>query len=229
MNPATDPDDVPATALETASHYFSPTAADPDVITTLDVTLSGRAVQVRTAPGVFSQSRIDLGTRVLLRQAPAPPAQGTFLDLGCGWGPIALSLALHSPAAHVWAVDVNPRAVSLVTASARDIGLPGLRACLPDDVPDGLEFDVIWSNPPIRIGKQALHELLGGWLARLSAAGVAYLVVQRHLGADSLTAWIDAIDGLSARKVSSSKGFRVIEVSRSGSVTDHPSHAAHRR
>ena len=74
----------------------------------------------------------------------------------------------------------------------------------------------IWSNPPIRIGKQALHDLLLTWLPRLKPDGAAYLVVGKNLGADSLTAWLTSQDW-PARKLASAKGFRVLKVQRSDS------------
>lgn len=200
--------------MTSGEHYFSPTEADSDAETTMTVRLAGRDVEVVTASKVFSRGRVDLGTSVLLRAAPRPPATGRFLDLGCGWGPIAVSLGLLSPDATVWAVDVNDRAVQLTKTNAERLGLPNVRAVRPDEVPDDIRFDLIWSNPPIRIGKTALHELLLTWLPRLAPDGVAQLVVQRHLGADSLVTWLAAQPGLHARKASSAKGFRVIEVRR---------------
>lgn len=198
--------------MNDTEHYFSATPADPEAVASMTVRLAGRDVQVRTAPKVFSHARLDLGTSVLLRSVPDLPAEGQFLDLGCGWGPIALTMALQRPRARVWAVDVNDRALDLVAGTATDLGLPNLRAVRPQDVPEEIRFDVIWSNPPIRVGKQVLHALLQSWLTRLTGDGAAYLVVQRNLGADSLTAWLSARPEFSARKIASAKGFRVIEV-----------------
>ena len=124
------------------------------------------------APGIFSPGGLDKGTAVLLDEAPEPPATGTFLDLGCGWGPIALSLALRSPAATVWALDVNERALDLTRRTAAALGLDGVRATTADGIPDDVRFDLIWSNPPIRVGKAVLHELLRTWLPRLAPGGV---------------------------------------------------------
>lgn len=202
----------PASAPE-ASHYFSPTAPQESRVTWLPVTLAGRDVEVASAPGVFSQGHLDLGTRVLLREVPDLPVDGPFLDLGCGWGPLALTMALRRPTAPVWAVDVNERALDLVTRSAERLHLDGVRAVLPDAVLPDLDFTAIWSNPPIRIGKAALHDLLLRWLPRLAPGGRAHLVVQRNLGADSLLTWLQRQDWpLTSRKLSSAKGFRVIQV-----------------
>lgn len=177
--------------------------------------LAGHDVEIETAGGVFSPGRIDLGTQVLLRSVPAPPPTGAVLDLGCGWGPIALSLGLLAPAAEVWAVDVNERALDLVRRNAARLGLT-IVAATPQDVPDDVRFAAIWSNPPIRIGKEALHALLESWLPRLLPGAAAHLVVQRNLGADSLRAWLAAQwpGELDVARLGSAKGFRVLTVTR---------------
>ena len=197
-------------------HYFSARPASPEDLRPLDVVLAGQELTVTTAAGVFSPGRVDLGTQVLLRSAPEPPAEGDLLDLGCGWGPVALTLALRSPGARVWAVDVNERALDLVTRNAARLGLPGVRAALPDAVPDDVRFAAVWSNPPIRVGKEALHDLLRRWLPRLTPDGAAHLVVQRNLGADSLQRWIADDLGLPVERAASAKGFRVLRVTPAG-------------
>lgn len=197
-------------------HYFTAEPASADQRSTLTVELAGRELRVQTAPGVFSGGRLDLGTRVLLRTVPAPPPTGDLLDLGCGWGPIALSLALASPEATVWAVDVNRRALDLVRRSAADLGLTNVHAVAPDEVPDDVRFSTVWSNPPIRVGKPALHALLERWLSRLEPEAAAWLVVQRSLGADSLARWLTEHDHPTT-KVASAKGYRVLRV---GAPTD---------
>ena len=168
-------------------------------------------VELETDRGVFSADYIDLGTLVLLRKAPPPPATGDILDLGCGYGPIAVALASRAPGATVWAVDVNERAIELTAANAARLGLGNVRAVAADDVAGDLRFDAIYGNPPIRVGKEALHDLLDDWLARLRPDGRAYLVVQKHLGADSLARWLEARDYPTAR-LGSQKGYRLLEV-----------------
>lgn len=193
------------------SHYFE-TPAGP-----------GRERQVRarfwdtewtftTAAGVFSGEGLDQGTAVLLRSHAPRPGSRRMLDLGCGFGVIAVALASAAPDAHVDAVDVNERALDLTARNAAAHGVAGrVRASLPDDVADGVRYDEIWSNPPIRIGKEALHALLLRWLPRLASGGVARLVVGRHLGADSLQRWLIA-QGYRCDRTASAKGFRVFEV-----------------
>lgn len=195
-------------------HYFTTEPASPDERRLLDVTLAGRRVRAWTAPGIFSPGRVDLGTQVLLREVPPPPPDGDLLDLGCGWGPLAITMALASPGARVWAVDVNRRSLDLVTRTATDQALRGIHAVEPDAVPGDVSFATIWSNPPIRVGKAALHGLLTRWLPRLTPDGAAYLVVQRNLGADSLHRWLADDLGLPTERVGSAKGYRVLRVTR---------------
>lgn len=163
--------------------------------------------------GVFSAGRVDPGTVALLRASPPPPTGGDVVDLGCGYGPIACALARRSPGATVWAVDVNRRALALTDANAKALDLANIRAVLPADVPAGLRVAGLWSNPPIRIGKPALHHLLEGWLSRLDADARAWLVVHRHLGADSLAAWMGA-GGYRVRRAGSKQGYRILDVQR---------------
>ena len=201
-------------------HYFTDRPTSDRDRRSVSLRLRGHEVTVATEAGVFSHERVDLGTRVLLREAPDLPAEGQFLDLGCGWGALAIAMALDAPGATVWAVDVNERALALTTDNARALGLTGVRTGRPDQVPADVEFAVIWSNPPIRVGKAALHSLLLQWIPRLKAGGVAYLVVQRHLGSDSLQTWLTealsqrGVEQYDVRRLGSAKGYRVLEVAR---------------
>ena len=193
-------------------HYFSARPAGPDERRTITVELAGRAVDVQTAGGVFSPDHVDLGTRVLLREVPDPPPTGDLLDLGCGWGPLALTLGLLAPEARVWAVDVNERALDLARANASHLALANVTAALPDEVPSDVSFATIWSNPPIRVGKDALHSLLASWLPRLAPGGEAWLVVGGNLGADPLQRWLSDELGVAVDRAASAKGFRLLRV-----------------
>jgi 16S rRNA G1207 methylase RsmC len=145
---------------------------------------------------------------------PMPPPGGHLLDLGCGWGAVALTLALDSPHATVWAVDVNERALDLVRRNAADLGLSNINACTPEDVPADIAFTTIWSNPPIRVGKNELHGMLLQWLPRLERGSDAWLVVQRNLGADSLHRWLQAElpSDYAVLRAATNKGYRVLRV-----------------
>lgn len=164
-----------------------------------------------TDRGVFAGSRVDHGTLLLLQETGTPPAHGHLMDLGCGYGPIALTLARRAPDAQVWAVDINRRALALTSQNAQAWGLGNVRAVTPDELPEDIGLAGLWSNPPIRVGKDALHALLGRWLPRLDATGRGYLVVNRHLGADSLAAWLEQEGWLVARQASKA-GYRVLSV-----------------
>ena len=191
-------------------HYFS---ADPAVAfrrSPVQTRVWGHDLSLTSGSGVFAQGRLDVGTAVLFRETE-PPAAGTFLDLGCGYGVIGLAIAVAAPDARVWAVDVNERAVLLANENARAVGVADrYTAVTPDRVPAEVTFDEIWSNPPIRVGKQALHELLLTWLPRLVPDGRAVMVVGKNLGADSLQRWL-ADQGYPTERLASAKGFRVLE------------------
>lgn len=197
-------------------HYFSAHPSGDLVPRSVAVRLAGREVRVTTAGGVFSPDRIDTGTAVLLSSIPSPPPGGHLLDLGCGWGPIALSLALDSPHSTVWAIDVNERSLDLTRRNAAALGLANVIAAQPDEVPDDIRFRGIWSNPPIRVGKNELHTLLGRWLPRLDPGSDAWLVVQRNLGADSLHRWLQAAfaEEATVLRAATGKGYRVLRVRR---------------
>lgn len=192
------------------SHYFDD---DPDVASapqSVDLVLPDGRLTLTTDRGVFGHGRIDAGTKFLLLTVPLPPATGTLLDLGCGYGPIALTMARRAPHATVWAVDVNERARTLCRDNAQRNGLTNVVVAAPDEVPDALRFDALWSNPAIRIGKPALHAMLQRWFQRLD--GEAYLVVHKHLGSDSLQTWLTQ-QGYPTDRLATSGGYRVLHSS----------------
>jgi len=195
-------------------HYFS---ADPAVAfrrAPVRANVWGQDLRLTSGSGVFAQGRLDVGTAVLFRET-APPLEGeTFVDLGCGYGVIGLALARCRPEARVWGVDVNERAVLLANENASALGVAGrFTAATPDGVPADLAVDEIWSNPPIRVGKAALHDLLLTWLPRLRPRGRAVMVVGKNLGADSLQRWLGE-QGYPTERLASAKGFRVLQTRR---------------
>lgn len=195
-------------------HYFD---AEPTAVsrpTTVELVLPDVRLTLASDTGVFASSAVDPGTKYLLLDGPRPaPAARHLLDLGCGYGPIALTLAVRAPQATVWAVDVNERARELCARNAEALGLGNVTVAAPDDMPDDIVFDGIWSNPPIRIGKRALHDLLTRWLARLAPDAHAALVVQKHLGSDSLARWLTE-NGWVVQRLGSRRGYRILDVGR---------------
>ena len=198
-----------------ASHYFTPAPEARSRPGSVRLDLPDLSLALATDRGVFSAGRVDPGTKVLLLAAPAPPPAGDLLDLGCGYGPIALTMAARAPGATVWAVDVNERARRLTAANAAAAGLGNVRVAAPDEVPPDLRFAAVWSNPPVRVGKAVLHDLLAGWLGRLAPAGYGLLVVLKHLGADSLHRWL-AAEGWAVERVASRMAYRVLDVRAAG-------------
>ena len=197
------------------SHYFEARPAVPSRPHLVRLKTGDVDLQLQADRGVFGSRGVDLGTLMLLQEAPAPPPAGELLDLGCGYGPIAIVLARRTPGARVWAVDVNERALELTRANAVAAGTANVEARLPDDVPGAIEFKAIYSNPPVRVGKQPLHDLLLRWLPRMGPDGAAYMVVQRNLGADSLARWLaGAEQGFAVVRLKSKKGYRILEVRR---------------
>ena len=193
-------------------HYFSDTPTGPERRREITIDLFGRTVTVATANGVFAGDGLDRGTAVLLREVPPPTGSPRILDLGCGWGPIALALALACPGARIDAVDVNDRALALCRDNADRLQVGGqVRVHRPDQVPSRTRYDELWSNPPIRIGKAALHDLLLTWLPRLAPTGVAHLVVGKNFGADTLGGWL-VEQGFRCTRTATAKGFRVLKV-----------------
>jgi 16S rRNA G1207 methylase RsmC len=191
-------------------HYFSADPAVPFRRTPVEASVWGHELRLTSGSGVFAQGRLDVGTAALFRETE-PPTARSYLDLGCGYGVIGLALATAVPGAVVRAVDVNERALLLARENAAALGLGDrFSAVTPDAVPADETYDEIWSNPPIRIGKQALHQLLRTWLPRLAPDGRAVLVVGKNLGADSLQVWLGE-QGFPTRRLASHHGFRVLE------------------
>jgi len=200
--------------------YFEPQPTTPSRPRSVRLTLPDLTLDLTTDAGVFSGGGVDAGTKYLLLDGPPPPAGAVdLLDVGCGYGPIAVTLARRNPEATVWAVDVNERAVGLCAANAEAAGAPGVRALAAADpgaavaagLPEATRFAAIYSNPPIRIGKPALRALLTAWLSRLASGGHAYLVVQKHLGSDSLVRWLEG-EGWPTTRIDSRAGYRLLDV-----------------
>lgn len=193
------------------SHYFDPAplaTSDPRIV---HVSLPDVSFDITTDTGVFGRHKLDPGTKILLLEAPDLPQTGRFLDLGCGAGPIALTMAQRRPDSQIVAVDVNARARSLTTDNARSLGLRNVVVLAPEDVDTSLRFDVIWSNPPIKVGKKVLHSMLTTWVPRLEPSGMAILVVHKNLGSDSLAVWCQS-QGWKVKRIASRQGYRLLSI-----------------
>ncbi len=200
-----------------SSHYFTEDqVASQHELRAIDICERGQELRLWTADKVFSSGQLDIGTRQFLREVPHAPATGTFLDLGCGWGPMTTLLAKEAPAASVWAVDVSERAMDLARKNCERVGASNVTVmpepeALTKAKDQDVRFDLIWSNPPVRIGKNPLRRLLSIWLERMSDDGEAYLVIGRNLGADTYARWLTEL-GYSVNRIASKKGFRILRV-----------------
>lgn len=198
--------------MSSSDHYFTPDPTSPSTPTTHQVQVRKLQLTLAGDRGVFNHGELDWGTRVLIENAQVPTG-GVLLDLGCGGGAIAVALAKLRPDAQVWAVDVNERAIEVARRTVKLNELSNVRVVTVGDVPADLQFDAIWSNPPIRIGKDELHRLLREWLARLTPQGCADLVVHKNLGSDSLAKWL-AAEGYVVQRHTSKQGYRILHVTR---------------
>jgi 16S rRNA (guanine1207-N2)-methyltransferase len=203
-------------ADDSTQHYFSVQPASEFTSREILVRLAHQDYTVETAGGIFSPEHIDAGTEALLYSVPKPAQSGNLLDIGCGWGPLALTMALEAPEAQVYAVDVNERAGELTRRNAARLGLTNLTASTPDALDESLTFSTMWSNPPIRVGKDELHAIMRTWMPRLAIGAEAYFVVAKHLGADSFEKWLgtEFAGTHTISREDTRKGFRIIKAVR---------------
>jgi len=198
--------------MSTSDHYFAEQPSSGSAPTTHEVRVRKLQLTLAGDRGVFNQGDLDWGTRVLIENADVPSG-GVLLDLGCGGGAIAAALAKLRPDAEIWAIDINERAREVTQRTLALNSITNVRVASPDAVPPDLRFDGIWSNPPIRVGKSELHQLLESWLARLTPSGCADLVVHKNLGSDSLARWLESL-GYAVQRHTSKQGYRILHVNR---------------
>jgi 16S rRNA (guanine1207-N2)-methyltransferase len=199
----------------TQYHYFSAEPNTPEVLRQVEFEVAGKAFRLSAASGTFSSTKLDPGTDVLLKLDEHFPEAGTVLDLGCGWGPIGISLAALSEQLEVIGLDVNTRSIELANKNAQSLGLGNFRAMVAEEIPEDLMLDGLWSNPPIRAGKVILQQLMKTWLPRLKPGCSAYLVIAKHLGAESLQRFLETeFPDSEVTKVENSKGYRVLKFTR---------------
>jgi 16S rRNA G1207 methylase RsmC len=194
-------------------HYFSSDPATAKKTVSIAIQVAGAELSLQAASGTFSSSKLDAGTAVLLRHDRLFPKDGNVLDLGCGWGPIGISIAHSSPKTKVFGIDINQRSIEQSNLNAKALKLSNYQALHAENLPADLSFSAIWSNPPIRVGKKVLHELMQTYIPRLEPGGKAMLVVQKNLGADSFQRWLTTtFDGSEVKRIDTDKGYRVIEL-----------------
>ncbi|HNX16024.1 MAG TPA: methyltransferase [Bacilli bacterium] len=179
------------------SHYFQ---NDPLLASKKrDITLSidGQTLHFKSDNGVFSKSKVDEGSIALLKVIIPLRLTGKVLDLGCGYGPIGLTIAITSPDARVDLADVNERALTLCEENAKLLGLSQRVTCLQSDIYANIEgpYDSIVVNPPIRAGKRVTYAMYEGALQRLIDGGSLFVVIRKNQGAPTASRFIEGLFG----------------------------------
>jgi len=192
-------------------HYFSSDPTAPKKTVNILLEVAGTEIAIEAASGTFSSSKLDAGTAVLLKHDNHFPKDGNVLDVGCGWGPIGLSIAKTRAKTKVYGIDINQRSIEQSNLNSTSLGLENYWAMHSKDLPEDIRFSGIWSNPPIRVGKKVLHELMETYIPRLEPGGKAMLVVQKNLGADSFQRWLTSrFPEAEVSRLATDKGYRVI-------------------
>ena len=194
------------------SHYFQ---NDPLLASKKrDITLSinGLTLHFKSDNGVFSKSKVDEGSLALLKVIIPLRLTGKILDLGCGYGPIGLTIAVTSPSARVDLADINERALALCEENAQLLGLGQRVTCLQSDIYTNVEgpYDSIVVNPPIRAGKRVTYKMYEGALQRLIDGGSLYVVIRKDQGAPTASRFIEGLFG-NISLISRDKGYYIYQ------------------
>jgi 16S rRNA (guanine1207-N2)-methyltransferase len=176
-----------------SDHYYSAQPQSTHITETHTCTLNNNTFTFTTGAGVFSKKGIDFGTRVLIDAFAPPKDTGDILDLGCGYGPIGISIAKSNPNRSIVMVDINQRAVELATQNAKKNAVDNVSVIASDGfdkVPDQKTFSVIITNPPIRTGKKVLYPLFEESASRIQTGGELWMVIQKKQGATSMESFL---------------------------------------
>lgn len=170
-----------------AEHYYSRKPSTESNPVRWESDLKGNKFRFKTDSGVFSKKEVDFGSRLLINTFELKKPEGLILDVGCGYGPIGLSLAKAYPEATVHMVDVNERAIMLAKENAAENKVVNVEIYESDRL-TGVEekgFDAILTNPPIRAGKKIVHEIFEQSFWHLTEGGELWVVIQKKQGAPS--------------------------------------------
>lgn len=194
-----------------SDHYFEAEPRSASRRRVVEETVRGVTMRLATDNGVFSKNGLDPGSRLMIESAEIRPG-ARVLDLGCGYGPVGIAIALIAPSALVWMVDINERAIALARANIEANQLSErCHAWRSDGVaalPEELAFQAVLLNPPIRAGKSTVQRLFRDASRRLTGDGRLYTVVRKQQGADSVFRYLIDLYG-NATVVAKAKGYRV--------------------
>lgn len=195
-----------------SNHYYTENPDTAHDFEQWSFELKGKVFQFVTDSGVFSRDTVDYGSRVLIDSFTWQDLpEGTLLDVGCGYGPVGLSLAYASQRP-VEMIDINQRAVDLAKGNAQrngieqvDVHQSNIYATLNQK-----EYAAILSNPPIRAGKDVVHEILTGAYPLLKVEGTLTIVIQKKQGAPSAQKKMQETFG-NAEIIKKDKGYYIIQ------------------
>ena len=176
-------------------HYFDLEPETSSQIREISFTLFDRNYTYFTDNGVFSKSRIDEGSYIFLKVLLPLQLTGRILDLGCGYGPIGLTIAQNSKEARVDLADINSRALALASRSSERLNLNSRVTILHSDIYEKIEgiYDSIVVNPPIRAGKVVTYSMYSGSKAHLIDGGSLYIVIRKKQGAESAFKYLETV------------------------------------
>ena len=176
-------------------HYFDKNPEISSQVREISFTLFDKKYTYYTDNGVFSKSRIDEGTYIFLKVLVPLGLSGRILDLGCGYGPIGLTIAQNSKEARVDLADINSRALALASRSGDRLNLNSRVTFLHSDIYEKIEgpYDSIVVNPPIRAGKVVTYSMYSGARQRLIDGGSLYVVIRKKQGAESAFKYLETV------------------------------------
>jgi 16S rRNA (guanine1207-N2)-methyltransferase len=198
-------------AMAGNEHYYSSNPTTRHDVHTLSETLRGRSYTFRTDAGVFSKKGIDYGSKVLI-EALELPVDARVLDVGCGYGPIGISAAAASPLGQTTMVDINERAVELARYNAEFNKVRNVKVLQSDLLAAVMDesYDAVLTNPPIRAGKQVVHQIFEQAHEVLKPGGELWIVIQKKQGAPSAFAKLESLYQ-EVIEVTKDKGYRIIK------------------
>ena len=179
------------------AHYFDldPSLASKERL--IEYFIDGRTITLISDNGVFSKDKIDEGSYAFLKVIVPLRLSGRILDLGCGYGPIGLTIALTSPLARVDLADINTRALALCEKNAQKLGLSQRVTILQSNIYENIEekYHSIVINPPIRAGKAVTYKMYEGAFTHLIDGGTLFIVIRKNQGAPSASKFIESLFG----------------------------------
>lgn len=189
-------------------HYYSSKPTTAHNINNIDYTLKGHELRFMTDSGVFSKGRVDFGSDLLIRSIPS--LEGRVLDLGCGYGPIGISLAFFNDSAYIEMVDINERAVDLAKKNIVFNGISNAEAFISNGFTNvSHKFNTIVTNPPIRAGKKLIYSLFEESREYMHTGGMLYIVIQKKQGAPSAIRKLEDIFG-NCTIIDRKKGYQIL-------------------